>query len=106
MSILTFYQIFSYCICPASTIIFFEGLSRLINHLSKIYDKEPSFDLSRIKPDDAILAKVSRAFHQLQQEDNDEYFNEDGTMKLRPIYEALRQELGYNEIRLALVFVA
>lgn len=80
--------------------------STIINHLSKIYDKEPSFDLSRIKPDDAILAKVSRAFHQLQQEDNDEYFNEDGTMKLRPIYEALKQELGYNEIRLALVFVA
>ena len=80
--------------------------STIINHLSKIYDKEPSFDLSRIKPDDKILAKVSHAFHQLQQEDNDEYFNEDGTMKLRPIYEALKQELGYNDIRLALVFVA
>ena len=36
---------------------------------------------------------------------NPEHFNEDGQIKLRPIVEATTPRMGYDQVRLALLFI-
>ena len=48
---------------------------------------------------------MTKSYQQLLAENADENFNDDGTVKLRPIHESLNKTLGYDVIRLALVFV-
>ena len=79
--------------------------STIINHLERLIAQGTQLDLSRYKPSDDVLKKVATSYKQVLAADNDEDFNEDGTVKLRPIYELLKPSLGYNDIRLALVFV-
>jgi ATP-dependent exoDNAse (exonuclease V) alpha subunit len=78
----------------------------IINHLAKLAEQDHSFDISRIRPSAETMEAVAKVYSQLKQEALADNFNDDGSMKLRPIYEALQQSLGYNDIRLALVFVA
>lgn len=81
------------------------GQSTIINHLAKLIEQDPSIDISRFKPTDDILQKVTLSYKRVLAEDKDENFNDDGSMKLRPLYEDLKPDLGYNAIRLALLFV-
>lgn len=77
----------------------------IINHLAKLAEQDPQFDVSRIRPSEQQLAPIRKVYLQLLKERNAEHFNDDGSMKLRPIVDALRQNVGYNEVRLALVFI-
>jgi len=79
--------------------------STIITHLAKLAEQDSQFDISRIKPNDDILQQVTKSYQQLLAENADENFNDDGTVKLRPIHESLNKTLGYDVIRLALVFV-
>ena len=79
--------------------------STIITHLAKLAEQDSQFDISRIKPSDDILQQVTKSYQQLLAENADENFNDDGTVKLRPIHESLNKTLGYDVIRLALVFV-
>lgn len=79
--------------------------STIITHLAKLAKQDRQFDISRIKPSDDILQQVVRSYQQLLAENADENFNDDGTVKLRAIHESLNKTLGYDVIRLALVFV-
>lgn len=79
--------------------------STIINHLGKLIEQGSAIDMSRYKPSDDTLQKVATTYRKVLEKDNDDDFNDDGTLKLRPIYEALKPNLGYNEIRLALVFI-
>jgi uncharacterized protein YpbB len=81
------------------------GQATIINHLAKLIEQDPSMDISRFKPNDDILHKVTQSYKKVLAKDNDDDFNEDSTMKLRPLYEDLKPDLGYNDIRLALLFV-
>ena len=45
------------------------------------------------------------AFRKIKKQALPEHFNEDGSIRLRALVEALSGEYGYNEVRLALVFV-
>ena len=77
----------------------------IINHLAKLAEQDRQFDVSRIRPSEEQLAPIRKVYLQLLKERNHEHFNDDGSMKLRPIVDALRQNVGYNEVRLALVFI-
>ncbi len=77
----------------------------IINHLAKLKTQEPTFDLARIRPSDEVIHDVSEVVKFLTQHKNDDHFNEDGSIKLRPIFESIERQMSYNEIRLALVFV-
>lgn len=77
----------------------------IIGHLAKIKQHDPSFDVSRIRPTDDLLAVVKPVYEQLMKTKIDEHFSEDGSIKLRPIFEAIGQKYGYNDIKLALIFI-
>jgi len=69
-------------------------------HLIKIAALYPKTDLRNFKPDTKVLNKVKKARNQL--------LKEKGTgerISLKPIFDLLKGELSYNEIKLALVFI-
>jgi len=69
-------------------------------HLIKIAALYPKTDLRNFKPDTKVLNKVKKARNQL--------LKEKGTgerISLKPIFDLLKGELTYNEIKLALVFI-
>lgn len=78
----------------------------IINHIEKL-DKQAdsNIDLTRIKPDAGQIKAVRKAFRKVKKQALPEHFNEDGSIRLRALVEALNGEYGYNEVRLALIFV-
>ncbi|MFQ5627265.1 MAG: AAA family ATPase, partial [bacterium] len=83
------------------------GLSEgtIISHIIKMKDKFPETDLTRFRPDDALMAKVRRAHEALLQENNPDNFQRDGSLTLRSLFDALNGKVGYNELKLCIVFV-
>lgn len=77
----------------------------IINHLSKLYQDDKTLDVSRIKPDDDVLKSISKAYTKIKKQNLPEHFSEDGTVRLKAIIETLDISMGYNEVRLALMFV-
>lgn len=74
--------------------------STIIGHLDKIVAKMPQLDYSAIRPEQSIIDAVKEAFEKLDAQGE---FIEG--IRLRPIFEELREVYSYNQIRLALVFI-
>ncbi|RMD94078.1 MAG: helicase, partial [Calditrichaeota bacterium] len=83
------------------------GLSEgtIISHIVKMKDKFPETDLSRFRPDEALMEKVRHAREALLQENNPDNFQRDGSLTLRSLFDALNGEVGYNELKLCMVFM-
>ncbi len=69
-------------------------------HLIKIAALYPKTDLRNFKPDTKVLNKVKKARNQLVKE-----IGPGERISLKPIFDLLKGELTYNEIKLALVFI-
>lgn len=102
-------------------------IATVINHLAKLYEqantksggsksnsKETNatetenvgeLNFERIKPQKEVLQAVSRAVKQVKKQNLPESFNEDGSIRLRSLVDALNNEMGYNDVRLALMFI-
>ncbi|MFT4020497.1 MAG: AAA family ATPase [Acinetobacter sp.] len=76
----------------------------IINHLARLH-KEQGLDISVAHPGDDIVEQVRKIFKRLQKTKRPENFNDDGTIKLRPIVEATQPKMGYDQVRLALLFI-
>lgn len=83
------------------------GLSEgtIISHIATVKERFPDTDLTRLRPDEALLAKVRRAHDALLQENNPENFQRDGSLTLRSLFDALNGEVGYNELKLCMAFM-
>lgn len=77
--------------------------STVINHLSKLA-KAGSIDVERIRPDEDELEKVRKAYKKIQKRNQADDLNDDGSVKLRPLVS--ETGLGYEKVRVALIFVA
>ena len=78
----------------------------VINHLEKLSQQSGSkIDLDRVKPDANQIKVVRKAFRKIKKQALPEHFNDNGTIRLRALVEALNGEYGYNDIRLTLIFV-
>lgn len=76
--------------------------STIINHLSRLA-KEQKLDIERIKPEDELLDSLRKAYKKVQKRKTADDFNEDGSMKLRPLVEMTK--LNYEQVRLGLIFI-
>lgn len=77
--------------------------STIIEHIGKLIKSgqlQPD-DIAYFAPDDEIINKVKTAVQTLQEQGE---FADD-TIKLRPIFDELRETVSFNEIRLALLFI-
>jgi ATP-dependent exoDNAse (exonuclease V) alpha subunit len=75
-------------------------LSTLCTHLLKISSMYPDTDLSRFKPDRSTMAKVRNARKKLLKSTK-----QGETVSLKPLFDALKGDLSYDQIKVALLFV-
>ena len=76
----------------------------IINHLARL-QKEQNLDISVAHPGEEVVEEVRKIYKRLMKRQNAEHFSEDGAIKLRPIVEATSPRMGYDQVRLALLFI-
>ncbi len=77
----------------------------IIKHLSDIMIDDPEFDISYLQPDAEIIEKVDMARANIIQRKNDDDFLENGEIKLKAIFTELNEEVDYDTLKLALLFL-
>ncbi len=83
------------------------GLTKntIIGHLSKIKVQFPKTDISKFSPDDALLAKVEKAFRELYKTEQSNVYSETSGFKLKPLHQALMGEVSYDDLKLCSTFI-
>ncbi|ENX13802.1 hypothetical protein F894_02016 [Acinetobacter sp. CIP 51.11] len=76
----------------------------IINHLGRLH-KEQGLDISLAHPGEEVVEQVRKIYKRLTKRQNLEHFNDDGSIKLRPIVELTTPKMAYDQVRLALLFV-
>jgi len=77
----------------------------IIKHLEILRAYEPNLAMDYLKPEEEIVNQVSLAKDQIEQRNRKEDFLEDGALKLRSVFEQLNEEVSYEHIKLALIFI-
>ncbi|MEA2029847.1 MAG: helix-turn-helix domain-containing protein, partial [Campylobacterota bacterium] len=75
----------------------------IINHLMKLKEEDSSLKLNKFKPNPEICNPIEEVIERLLKEQNQEHFSEDGSLRLKPIHEALGGEVSYDMIRLVML---
>jgi len=79
--------------------------STIMRHIAELKSQDPSLACDHLRPDDEVMTAVGNAYVAIKVANNPNDFNDDGNVKLRPIFEHLKQAVDYNTIRLALIFI-
>ena len=79
--------------------------STIMRHISELKHQDPSLACDHLRPNDEVMTAVGTAYIAIKVANNPNDFNDDGSAKLRPIYDYLKQNVDYNTIRLALIFI-
>ena len=79
--------------------------STVMRHISELKSQDPSLACDHLRPDDEIMTAVGNAYVAIKVANNPNDFNDNGSIKIKPIYEYLKQSIDYNTIRLALIFI-
>ncbi|WP_298809453.1 AAA family ATPase [uncultured Psychrobacter sp.] len=79
--------------------------STIMRHIADLKSQDPSLACDHLRPDDEVMTAVGNAYIAIKVANSPNDFNDDGSIKLRPIYDHLKQSIDYNTIRLALIFI-
>ncbi len=79
--------------------------STIMRHIGELKSQDPSLACDHLRPADEIMTAVGNAYVAIKVANNPNDFNDDGSIKLRPIFDHLKQSIDYNTIRLALIFI-
>lgn len=78
----------------------------IMNHLKLILENDPEFDISYLQPSSKIISAVEQAVAKISKRNNPDNFSEkDGSIKLKPIFIELGEEIDYDDIKKALLFL-
>jgi hypothetical protein len=77
----------------------------IVNHLTRLKKEDKNLDLSKFKPKSKKFKKIVKVIKNIELQRDKESFSEDGGIKLKPIFDALNEEVSYYEIRLALLLI-
>ncbi|WP_350559335.1 AAA family ATPase [Psychrobacter sp. CAL346-MNA-CIBAN-0220] len=80
--------------------------STIMRHISELKRDDPSLACDHLRPDDDVMTAVGNAYVTIKVANNPNDFNDSGSVKIKPIYEHLKQSIDYNVIRLALIFIS
>ncbi|WP_435978899.1 AAA family ATPase [Psychrobacter sp. DM4] len=80
--------------------------STIMRHISELKRQDPSLACDHLRPDAEVMTAVGTAYVAIKVANNPNDFNDDGSVKIKPIYESLKQSVDYNTIRLALIFIS
>ncbi len=81
------------------------SIGTIINHLAILKEQESNLDLEKFKPNKDYFELVKDAVIKLKAKNNKNDFSDNGQLRLKPIFEALDSKVGYDEIRVALLFL-
>lgn len=76
----------------------------IINHLARLH-REQNLDISVANPGEEVVEQIRTIYKKLKKRQDPSHFSDDGAIKLRPIVELTNPKLGYDQVRLALLFV-
>ena len=79
--------------------------STIMRHIADLKSQDPSLACDHLRPDDEVMTAVGNAYVAIKVANNPNDFNDDGSIKLRPIFDHIKQSIDYNTIRLALIFI-
>ncbi|OLF39237.1 AAA family ATPase [Psychrobacter sp. Cmf 22.2] len=79
--------------------------STIMRHISDLKRQDPSLACVHLRPEDDVMMAVGNAYVAIKVANNPNDFNDNGSVKIKPIYESLKQSIDYNTIRLALIFI-
>ena len=79
--------------------------STVMRHIAELKSQDPSLACDHLRPEDDVMISVGNAYVAIKVANNPNDFNDDGSIKLRPIFEYLKHSIDYNTIRLALIFI-
>ena len=79
--------------------------STIMRHIGELKSQDPSLACDHLRPDAEVMTAVGNAYVAIKVANNPNDFNDDGSIKLRPIFDHLKQSIDYNTIRLALIFI-
>ena len=77
----------------------------IIAHLNRLKQEDKTLNLDKFKPKSKNFKKIIKTAKDMKLEKDKDSFSDDGSIKLKPIFEALNEEISYSEIRLAMLFV-
>ena len=77
----------------------------IMRHIGELKSQDPSLACDHLRPEAEVMTAVGNAYVAIKVANNPNDFNDDGSIKLRPIFEHLKQTIDYNDIRLALIFI-
>ncbi len=77
----------------------------IMRHISELRHQDSSLDCDHLRPDAAVMTAVGNAYVAIKVANDPNDFNDDGHIKLRPIFDYLKESIDYNTIRLALIFI-
>ncbi len=80
-------------------------LSTIQNHIAKISELYPHVNLNRFKPPDYVLHRVRKSYYKILEKKEEGHIKEDGTVSQKAMYNDMRKEFTYSEIKLALTFI-
>ena len=79
------------------------SIDTIIKHLGILKKVEKDLDLNKYMPNTNISEKINNAIEKIKTNNNQDNFNEQGIIKLKPIFEELNQEVAYNDIKMMLL---
>ncbi|KAA0915311.1 AAA family ATPase [Psychrobacter sp. ANT_WB68] len=77
----------------------------IMRHIGELKSQDPSLACDHLRPESEVMTAVGNAYVAIKVANNPNDFNDDGSIKLRPIFDYLKQSIDYNTIRLALIFI-
>ena len=77
----------------------------IMRHIGELKSQDPSLACDHLRPEAEVMTAVGNAYVAIKVANNPNDFNDDGSIKLRPIFDYLKQSIDYNTIRLALIFI-
>lgn len=77
----------------------------ILNHLIKLKEEDESLNLSKFRPKSKSYKKIVKVIESIKLEKDEENFSDEGSVRLKPIFDALNEEVSYYKIREALFFM-
>lgn len=81
------------------------GKGTIVQHLARIKEEEKEIDINKYKPSPELFDKVEAVVLKMMSKKMPEHFSDDGVLRLKPVFEALDGKVGYDEIRLCMLFL-
>ena len=75
----------------------------IIEHILAISKKFPEVDVSRFRPEGKIITKVKKAYDQVKKDQESDALDT-SFVSLKLVFEGLKKQVSYNNIKLAMIF--